>query len=332
MLLARDDHPLLAQLQSVDRPPYIKDPLLFVMQVVRGSDRATIATLVNWSDHPETLNRKNTEITADYPGWICGDLEQRYGGLALVFNAAVGKVSTLGSQVALLDPLTGQVAEDGGWRKPELLGTAIGKLAEQALAHADKVPPSELAIRSSVFFFPLANDRFRMALAAGVFLHRRPLYTNGRQDSSIAERRVDGQAFGYPTGSDLQTEVDYIQFKAGSSLLAEIVTIPGEIFPELVNGGIARYPGADYPDAAMETPVRSMLRSKYQFILGLGNDEIGYIIPKAEWDEQPPWLNNSPRAYYGEINSTGPDTAAAVIRALTELITKSTQETQKNRR
>jgi hypothetical protein len=331
ILLARDDHPLLAQLQSVDRPPYIKDPFLYVMQLVRDGDNTAIATMVNWSDHPETLNRKNTEITADYPGWICRHLEQRFGGVAVVFNAAVGKVSTLGNQVALLDPLTGQVAEDGGWRKPELLGTAIGELAEQALAHADKVSPSELAIRSSMFFSPLANDRFRLAVAAGVFLQRRPLYSNGHLDSSVAEREVDHQSSRYATGSDLQTEMDYIQLKAGSRLLAEIVTIPGEIFPELVNGGITRYPGADYPDAAMETPVRTLLKSKYQFILGLGNDEIGYIIPKAEWDEQPPWLNNSPRAFYGEINSAGPDTAAAVTCALADLITASTNQRQTNR-
>jgi hypothetical protein len=171
-----------------------------------------------------------------------------------------------------------------------------------------------------------------LAGAAGVFLQRRPLYSASQLDSSVAEREVDHQIFRYATGSDLQTEVDYVQLKTGSRLLAEIVTVPGEIFPELVNGGITRYPGADYPDAAMETPVRSLLKSRYQFILGLGNDEIGYIIPKAEWDEQPPWLNNSPRSYYGEINSAGPDTAAAIIRALTDLISAaSTKQTPENR-
>src|SRR5262245_16514019 len=46
--LARDDSPLLEQLQSVDRPPYVKDPFLFVLQAVRLSDGMTIATLVNW--------------------------------------------------------------------------------------------------------------------------------------------------------------------------------------------------------------------------------------------------------------------------------------------
>jgi hypothetical protein len=322
--LARDDHPLLGQLQSVDRPPYVKDPHLFVMQVVRASDNATIATMVNWSDHPETLNRKNTAITADYPGSICHYLEERYGGTALFFNAAVGKVSTLGSQVALLDQETGKVAEDGGWRKPELLGNLVGQLAENSLAQAAIASPDVLVVRSSVFFLPLANDRFRIAEAAGVFAVRRPLFTGGKPDSSIAEREVDRQTVHYATGRDLQSEVDYVQLRASKRLVAEFVTVPGEIFPELVNGGMARYPGADFPDAAMEPPLRAMLRSKYQFILGLGNDEIGYVIPKVEWDERAPWLNNNPQAYYGEINSAGPDTAATVLRAVADLVGAAT--------
>jgi hypothetical protein len=34
--------------------------------------------------------------------------------------------------------------------------------------------------------------------------------------------------------------------------------------------------------------------STYQFIFGLGNDEIGYLIPQVEWDEEPPWLRTPP--------------------------------------
>jgi hypothetical protein len=324
--LARDDHPLLAQLQGVDRPPYVKDPFLFVLQAVRASDGAAIVTLVNWTDHPETLNRKNTLITADYPHWICEDLEHRYGGTALFVNGALGKVSTLGREVSLLDPETGQPAEDGGFRKPELLGTMIGRLAERALARAEKVSPDAWVFHSSAFFLPLANDRFRAAEAAGVFLGRKPLWTSGKPDASIAEREVDGKTVRLAGGHDLQTEVDYVQLRAGSRLLAEFVTIPGEAFPEVVNGGVERYPGADFPDAPLETPLRAILKSKYQFVIGLGNDELGYIIPKAEWDEGPPWLNNSPKPYYGEINSPGPDSAAAIIHALADLVTTGLTE------
>ena len=98
------------------------------------------------------------------------------------------------------------------------------------------------------------------------------------------------------------------------------MTIPGEIYPVLVNGGITRYEGADFPDAPFEPVLREQLKTKYQFILGLGNDEIGYLIPKAEWDEEPPWLLNASKPWYGEINSSGPDAAGAVLRTLVKLI------------
>src|SRR5947209_534865 len=63
---ARDDHPLLGLLQGVDRPPIVKDPFLFVMRLVALSTRQTVATVVNWSDHPEVLGGKNSQITSDY--------------------------------------------------------------------------------------------------------------------------------------------------------------------------------------------------------------------------------------------------------------------------
>ena len=55
--LGRDDHPLLALLQGVDRPPVVKDPFLFVMRLINRSGGQTIATVVNWSDHPAALGR-----------------------------------------------------------------------------------------------------------------------------------------------------------------------------------------------------------------------------------------------------------------------------------
>jgi len=322
--LARDDHPLLAQLQSVDRPPYVKDPFLFVMRLIGTSSGKTIATLVNWSDHPEILNRKNSEITADYPHWICQYLEEHEGGTALFFNGAIGKVSALGAQVALLDPQTGRVAEDGTWRKAELLGTMIGQLAERALEHAKIISPDALVFRSSVIFIPLSNDRFRAAEVAGIFLGRKPLFTDGRLDSSIGDLAVDAShSARYALGHDLQSEVDYITLNVRDAPVAEIVTIPGEAFPEAVNGGIARYPGADYPNAPLETPIRMTLQTNFQFVLGLANDELGYLIPKAEWDEHPPWLQNNPQPYYGEINSVGPEAAGIVLRAVENLVGKT---------
>jgi hypothetical protein len=91
--LSRDDHPLLELLQSVDRPPFVKDPYLFVMRLTSIGASDVIAVLVNWSAHPETLGGENLEITADYPHWLCQYVETHLGGTAIFFNGSIGKLS-----------------------------------------------------------------------------------------------------------------------------------------------------------------------------------------------------------------------------------------------
>jgi hypothetical protein len=318
---ARDDHPLLESLQSVERPPLVKDPYLFVMRVTRMGAGEPIAVLVNWSAHPETLGGENTEITADYPHWLCQYVENHLGGTAIFFNGSIGKVSTLGNQVALPDPETGEIAQDRTWKKAELVGTRLGQLVERALKSGETPTVNSLLIRKSIVFVPLQNDHFRMAEGAGVFSGRKPLYSDGKLDRATVEKEVPGAGkIRFAAGHDIQTEVDYVQLRSGDRVVAEIATIPGEIYPELTNGGITRYPGADYPDAAFEPILRAHLKSRYQFILGLANDELGYLIPKAEWDDQPPWLLNRPERWYGEINSVGPDAASVVLRGSVELV------------
>jgi hypothetical protein len=322
MTLARDDHPLLALLQSDSRPPYVKDPYLFAMQLKSTADNQPIATLVNWSDHPETLGGHNTLITADYPHWLCQYIESHEGGTAVFFQGSIGGLlSTLGDDVALQDPETGRVAKDGTWKKAELFGNLVGELATRALKNGQEAPVDTLVIRKAVIFAPLDNDRFRAAGALHIYKDRKPLYTDGKIDTSTAEKELPGIGkFQCNTGHDLQTEVDYIQLLRHGEVLAEITTVPGEIYPELVNGGFARYPGADFPGAPFEPTLRAHLHSRYQFIFGLANDELGYIIPKAEWDNQPPWLLNKKDRWYGEVNSAGEEVAGTIARALVGLM------------
>ena len=346
MTLARDHSPLLRLLQDDSRPPYVKDPYLFAMRFVSADTGKPIGTLVNWSDHPETLDSKNTLITADYPHWLCRYVEEQDGGTAIFLNGSIGGLlSTLGDQVSLLDTRTGHVAKDGTWEKAELAGNAVGEVAVRALRRNGRhVRVDRIVIRRKVIFVPLANSVFRLDQGMGVFGPSRPVYTNGKLDPSTEEKPVSfltrlvrdyvspDEAAGiqkqlaglktvkYATGHDLRSEVDYIQLWDGNNLVAEIATVPGEIYPELVNGGITRYPGADFPDAPFEPVLRPHMKSRYQFIFGLANDEIGYLIPNAEWDNKAPWLLDRPHRWYGEINSVGPDAAGAVTHALVGLM------------
>jgi hypothetical protein len=55
-------------------------------------------------------------------------------------------------------------------------------------------------------------------------------------------------------------------------------------------------------------------------LIGLADDEIGYIIPKAEWDEKQPYLRDAKKAWYGEENSVGPEAAGRIAAAMQQLV------------
>ena len=79
-------------------------------------------------------------------------------------------------------------------------------------------------------------------------------------------------------------------------------------------------PGADFDSEPIELPpLREMMPGRVKFLFGLANDEVGYIIPKSEWDDRAPWLYGAPARLYGEINSLGPETGPAIHQAFKSL-------------
>jgi hypothetical protein len=120
---------------------------------------------------------------------------------------------------------------------------------------------------------------------------------------------------GYVGWRTLRTEVALVTIGD-----ATVACVPGEIYPEIVNGGIEKAPGGDFQIEPVEVPpLRQLMPGRVKFVFGLANDEIGYLIPKSEWDEKPPYLYGANHAPYGEINSVGPDAAGRVHAALAEL-------------
>jgi hypothetical protein len=85
-------------------------------------------------------------------------------------------------------------------------------------------------------------------------------------------------------------------------------------------GGVERYPGADFPDAPIEPAIKPLMAAPFRMLIGLADDMIGYIIPKAEWDEKPPYLQNAPKPWYGEVNAIGPETAPLIVGAFERLV------------
>jgi hypothetical protein len=294
----------VAGLVEDGRKPEVFDPDVRLMHFTNPADGATIGSLVGWADHPETLWSKNTESTADYCGYLRTALESGVsvngqvlakgaGGVHLYVNGAIGGLMTTSPEIRVHDPYLNQDFQTPSHEKAravahQLAWRILPALSSTNAAFADRAP---ISIRARTIEIPLANAAFLVAPVLGLF-----------------DR-------GHVRWKTIRTEVALVQIGDAS-----IACIPGEIYPEIVNGGIERAPGGDFDIPPVEVPpVRQLMPGRIKFVFGLANDEIGYIIPKSEWDQKPPYLYGSSRPVYGEINSTGPETARLIHQALSEL-------------
>lgn len=299
-----------AGLLTDTRRPEVYDPDLRVMHFVHAVDGSTLGTIVGWADHPETPWSRNTEITADFPGYLRDALEHGIshqghllapgvGGTHLYVNGAIGGLMTTSPSVTVQDPVTRQDFKEPSHDKARALGRQLAARILPLLTRRDLTATDQAAIsiRARTIEVPVENKLFLLAPVLGIIDRGHP---------------------GLQNWNKLRTEIALIT--VGDTSLA---CLPGEMYPELVNGGIERPPGGDFNIEPIEVPpLRQLMPGKTKFILGLANDEIGYIIPKSEWDVEPPYLYQSQKSVYGEINSVGPDAASVIHTAFKELCPK----------
>jgi hypothetical protein len=111
-------------------------------------------------------------------------------------------------------------------------------------------------------------------------------------------------------GGKAKTEIDAVRIGD-----LEILTVPGELYPEISEGGVEAPEGGDFPGPPREVPgLRSQMHGAVNMVFNLANDEVGYLVPHTQWDEKPPYTYGLRKAPYGEVNSGGPDAATIVHR------------------
>jgi hypothetical protein len=295
------------------REPKVVDDEIRIARVI-GAEGSTLGSLVNWSSHPEALGGKNTLITADYPHYLVRRLEAALGGTAVFFSGSIGGLMTpLG--VALQDAAGHEIPAQS-FAHAQAVGERAAEAALQSLARSAVPSKSHgLELRTRRLHVPLRNTLFRLACAFSVL--DRPLFTRGRPDKTTGLTLHKGMPLPLPRGEDLETEIGYLRLAE-----AEVLLVPGEIYPELIQGGIQdpQDAGADHLGAAREAPLRDLLRAEHRWVFGLANDEIGYIIPRSQWDETPPFAYGRQQAQYGEINSVGDGVAPALAEAFRDLV------------
>jgi hypothetical protein len=281
------------------RLPRVVDDTLVTMQAI-GEDGRTLGTVVNWSSHPEALGGKNTLVTSDFPHFLRARMEERLGGTCVFLVGSIGGLMTpLGLKLTAAD---GKAIPADSFALAQAVGERAADAALEALASGKPSASSALEHRSATVFVPLENRLFRLAAFVGVL--DREMFSSGQPATTLF-------------GDDMRTEVGYLRIGDAEALL-----VPAEIYPELVLGGIQdpQDPGADFSGAPRERALFTLLSSEYKLVLGLANDEIGYVIPRSQWDAKEPFAYGRAEDQYGEVNSVGPSAAARLAEAFARLL------------
>lgn len=290
------------------RQPFVKDGVLRVLHFTPpGKPDQPLGLLVQWNCHPEALGSKNTLLTADFPSATVARLKQRLGCPIAFFSGAVGGLMAPPRGGRIKDA-AGNELHGGDFEYARVYGEAV---ADLALAAQQKTSPTRLApfaIATRTIYVPVTNSLYRVARAAGV------LKRDGFTWTGDASRR------GEPLTADNADQKMAVETEVACLRLGELhlAAIPGELYPELVYGKFQEpaEPNADYPEAPLEPSVASLMPGKKWLLFGLANDEIGYLIPKRQWDSVSPYAYGRQESQYGEINSCGPEAAPLVMEAL----------------
>lgn len=300
------------------RDPKIVD-VTFSAALLRDTAGETIATLSHFGNHPESMADENTLITADYVDSLRTSLEsgvhyesydrEGYGGVSLFLTGTVGGMMTpLGLTITDGD---GVARRDYTFERTEALGKVKAEMAMDAIEGGELVDAPALSVERVSFLLPVENWAFQAGFLSGI-LQRETLDWDPSQ--VISETNLP----------KIATEMNHLAIGP-----LEMLTIPGELLPELAVGGydgskvgttldlIIGEDNPNPPDLSLAPAgpyIKDYLHTEHAWILGLANDELGYMVPpyNFELDDANPWFDEAEGDHYEETNSLGPSVAPMI--------------------
>ncbi len=253
--------------------------------------------VINFACHAEMLGSKTQVVSADFPAYMTKKINEQTGGANVMFvNGAIGGL------------ISGEALEDilhtEGFDCLKYTIEFGEKLADKVLGITnEKELNAILNIKTQSVVVPCANTALILARFIGVL-------NNDMEKLSCTEVGII-------------SEVSYMEL---GDRQVGIFMIPGELYPELASGNFLTAENSANSTAADYKPLYQMTDCEHSFVLGLCNDELGYIIPENdfflhEWFQ---YFNiaydKSGRKHYEETNSVGPAAAAALLDAMDSLI------------
>ncbi len=257
-----------------------------------GSDDTYI---VNFACHAECLGARTTVVSADFPAYMEKEIAEQTGGANVVFvNGAIGGLVTCEKLDEVLRNF------ELGLEYVKEFGKDVGELVMSITDEAEIAPL--VNIKTEAVEVKCDNIALLLVRILGVLNNDISKDENG--DISIV------------------TEVSYMEL--GDEQIG-IFMIPGELSPELESGNFFTAENSANGTDVDYKPLDEMSDCTHKFVIGLCNDEIGYIIPENDFylHEWLPYFNTtvdeSGRNHYEETNSTGPETAGTLLAAMDKL-------------
>ena len=267
----------------------------------------------NVGGHPTTISRETKLLSADYPHYT--EVKMNDAGINFMFiqgaqspiSVNAGAVETKG----ILDEVAAEVAADPvvkDYEQPKKLGYEFARLILDAEKNAVKVEPV-LNVRMAEVTVPLEYGLLELGVAADL------LGTTTVRD------------FSAPAKFSVISEVGYLEI--GTDIV--MLTVPGELIPELVYGNVVdktqAYLGTDWE---LDCTAELLDEDKTVLVIGLCNDALGYIVPDNDYA---PFIADSlwntdageklwgpAHRHYEEMLSTGSKAGSTIIGALNALV------------
>ena len=252
------------------------------------NDLSSSSRIIFYGAHAESLRGDNKLLSADFLGYMSEVIKKKTNDNCIYFNGAIGGL------------IMTKVFDNVDFvNNMKITGS---KLAEYALSiKEEKLTDGTLKQKTVKFDVELNNTLFKyykFLNILGNYCYKN-IFTNKYY---------------------LKTELSVLQI---SNLT--FVLLPGEIFPELVYGG-----SLINPESNKENPktIKELLDEYNLIVIGLCNDEIGYIIPPSDFlvNEEYPYfqdrLDTFGENHYEETNSVGENAAYSIIKALEKALSK----------
>ena len=269
--------------------------------------------LANVGGHPTTISRETKLLSADYPHYT--EVKINDAGMNFMFiQGAQSPISVNDGAVEtkeVIDRVNAEIAADPAsedYRRPKTLGYEFARLILDAEKNAVKVEPV-LNVRMAEVTVPLEYGLLELGVAADL------LGTTTVRDSSA------------PAKFSVISEVGYLEI--GTDIV--MLTVPGELIPELVYGNVVdktqAYLGTDWE---LDCTAELLDEDKTVLVMGLCNDALGYIVPDNDYA---PFIADSlwntdageklwgpAHRHYEEMLSTGSKAGSTIIGALNALV------------